>query len=403
MTVARASVMSGPQMGRPMSASDIYANARALAGYLAEKSAEIDEARRLPSEVVARLREAGMFRLMMPKIWGGPELSTIEQIEVVEELSKANASAGWCVMIGCDSGFFSGFLDDAVARTLYPRLDMATAGMIFPGGRADRADGGYLVSGQWTFGSGITHADVISAGCIVYENGVPVMSDTPGIPAWRVMLAPASAYEIQDTWHTTGLRGTGSNDYRVSNLFVPEDHSFSLFEPAKRRTPLWRRADSFLPKLAGVPLGAARAMIDLVTQTMQAKVEFPSMKLYKNLPRIQTAVADAEMILGAARSFVFFSAERMWRRLEQDEPATERERAEVYLSYINAARSARDVIRMLFDAVGSSAIYVKRTPFDRWLRDAETWCQHILVQRKTLESVGGLLLHSDDRALNPFL
>ena len=104
-----------------MSVADIYANARALAGYLREKSAEIDEARRLPPEVAARLRDAGMFRLMMPKEWGGPELRPSEQVEVIEELARANASAAWCVMIGCDSGFFAGYLDEARrARNLSP-------------------------------------------------------------------------------------------------------------------------------------------------------------------------------------------------------------------------------------------------------------------------------------------
>ncbi len=97
----------------PMSAADIYANARALSGYLREQSAAIDEARKLPAEVVTRLREGGMFRLMMPKEWGGPELRPSEQVEIIEELAKANASAAWCVMIGCDSGFFAGYLDEA--------------------------------------------------------------------------------------------------------------------------------------------------------------------------------------------------------------------------------------------------------------------------------------------------
>ena len=90
-------------LSTPMSAADIHANARALSGYLREKSAEIEEARRLPGEVVTRLRDAGMFRLMMPKEWGGPEMRPAEQVEVIEELAKANASAAWCVMIGCDS------------------------------------------------------------------------------------------------------------------------------------------------------------------------------------------------------------------------------------------------------------------------------------------------------------
>ena len=102
-----------------MSAADIYANARALAGYLKEKSAEIDKTRRLPSEVASRLRDAGMFRLMMPKEWGGPELSPTQQVEVIEELAKANASAAWCVMIGCDSGFFAGYLDGCALRAKF--------------------------------------------------------------------------------------------------------------------------------------------------------------------------------------------------------------------------------------------------------------------------------------------
>src|SRR5580700_1046376 len=126
-----------------MNFAEIYGNARALSGYLREQATAIDEARKLPAEVVARLREAGMFRLMMPKAWGGPELRPAEQVEIIEELAKANASAAWCVMIGCDSGFFAGFLEDGAAREIYPRLDMITAGSAIPSGRAERVPGGY--------------------------------------------------------------------------------------------------------------------------------------------------------------------------------------------------------------------------------------------------------------------
>lgn len=396
-----ASPVSGPQVGTSMSVADIYANARGLSGYLKEKSEEIDEARRLPPDVVARVREAGMFRLAMPKDWGGPELSTIEQVEVIEELSKANASVGWCVMIGCDSGFVAGYLDDRVARRLYPRLDMVTAGNFLPrSGRADRVEGGYKVNGQWTFGSGITHADVAMSTCVIFENGSPVLK--AGVPVSRGMVAPASAYEIVDNWYTTGMRGTGSNDFRAADLFVPEEHTFSVFEPAKRDGPLWRRPATFIPKFSGVPLGAARAMIDLVSETMQSKVEIPGGRPYKNLPRIQSAIADAEMMLGAARSYVFSAMEREWNRLEHRETPTEKERADAWLSRINVAQTSRKVIRVLYDAVGGSAIYAKG-PFDRPLRDAETWCQHVVVQRRTLEWVGAMLLKSDGPPPAPLL
>lgn len=391
-----------PLAGPAMSVADIYAGARALHEYLKEKAEAIEDARRLPADVAQRVREAGMFRLTMPKIWGGPELSTIEQVEVIEELSWANSAVGWCVMIGCDSGIYSGFIDDEAGRKLYPHLDMATAGWIWPAGRAERVDGGYSVSGQWMFGSGITHAEVVSAGCTVHEKGKPVW-DPNGAPRWRIMLAPAESFEIQDTWHTTGLRGTGSNDYRAAGLFVPEENSFSFTEPAKRDGPLWRRNNAILPKVAGVPLGVARATIELFRDLMEGKSEFPSGRLYKNLGRVQSAIAEAEMIMGAARAYSFSSIERHWRRLEKREEPTEQERADLWLSNINVCQAGRQAIRMLFDAVGGGAIYAKKSLFDRALRDAETWCQHIVAQRRTLEMIGAMLLKSDDVRLPPLL
>jgi indole-3-acetate monooxygenase len=388
--------------GPSMSVSDIYTNARALSGYLREKAHEIDEARRLPPDVVARVREAGLFRLTMPRIWGGPEFSAIEQVELIEELSRASSAVGWCVMIGCDSGIYSGYLDDDAGRKLYPHLDMATAGWVWPAGRADRVDGGYRVSGQWMFGSGITHADVVSAGCVVHENGA-MAAHASGGPNWRIMLALASDFEIQDTWHTTGLRGTGSNHYSASNLFVPEEYSFSFLEPAKRDGPMWRRNNTILPKGTGVPLGVARSTIDVFTEMIQGKIEAPSGRLYKNLARVQSAIADAEMLLGAARSYSFTSIERYWKKLVRNEPPTVQERADIWLSNINVFQSSRQLIRMLFDTVGGGAIYSRKSAFDLALRDAETWCQHIIGQRRTLEMVGAMLLNSDDVRISPLL
>jgi len=209
------------------------------------------------------------------------------------------------------------------------------------------------------------------------------------------MLTPAAGVEIVDNWHTTGMRGTGSSDYRVKDLFVPERFLFNLRPPARREGILWRRATNFLPKVSGVPLGAARAAIDHVAGVMENKVEMPGGRLYKNIGRIQSVIADAEMMLGAARSYVFFAMEREWARLEKNEPPTVRERADAWLSRVNAAQAARDIILMLYDAVGSAAIYSERSPLDRALRDAETFCQHIVAQRKTLEMVGAMLLNAD--------
>ncbi len=132
---------------------------------------------------------------------------------------------------------------------------------------------------------------------------------------------------------------------------------------------------------------------------MQTKLELPSGRAYKNIERIQTVIADSEMMLGAARSYVFSAMQGEWARLEKNEQPTVRERADAWLSRVNAAQSARDIIRMLYDVVGSAAIYSERSPLDRALRDAETWCQHIVSQRKTLEMIGGMLLDADTPVL----
>ena len=235
----------------------------------------------------------------MPKSWGGPELSTIEINEILEKVSYANASAGWCVAIGCDSGFSSAFLDDTVGRRLYKHLDTVMAGSITPG-RAERIEGGYRISGQWPFASGIKHADVVMAACLVLDQGAPLMDGTG--PRLQMMLTRAATVEVLDTWHTTGMRGTGSYDFRADNLFVPEEHSFHFGGPINREGTLYRHPLNFVQKVFGVPLGMARAMIDQVNDTIQTKVEMPSGRLYKNTARVQTAIAEAEMTLGAARS-----------------------------------------------------------------------------------------------------
>jgi alkylation response protein AidB-like acyl-CoA dehydrogenase len=379
------------QAGTPLSAADILENARALTPWLRERREQIEATRRLPEEVVARLRAAGMFRLAMPRSWGGPELSSMRQVEVIEELSRGDASSGWCVMIGCDSGLYSGYLDDAVAREMYPRLDMVQAGWVYPIGRAERVADGYRVSGDWMFGSGVTHCDWLAAGCLVFEDGEPLLEPN-GLPRWRIMIASPDAYEVQDTWHVTGLRGSGSNDYRCRDLFVPEEHSFSLFEPAQREGLLWRRGDTLLRKMSGVPLGIARDAIDTVTEILRDKVDRLSGVPYRDVPRVQTVVAEAESLYGAARAYVFDALERLWVCLERGDEPDASVRAHVWLSRTTAFQNARRAVQDLYDAVGGSAIYVRKSPLDRQLRDIQTICQHIAAQKKGWEPVGQLLL-----------
>lgn len=371
--------------------SNIFDNVVSILPLIRSRSAEIEEQRAVPADIIQLLKDAGAFRMLMPRMWGGPELPTLEQLDIIEQVSSADASVGWCLMIGCDSGFYSGFIEDRTARALWPRLDMVQAGWAQPAGRAEVVAGGFRVTGQWRFLSGSTNADNIAAGCIVYRNGEPALRD--GRRQSLVVIAKRSEWEIEDVWYTTGLRGTASNDYttRGESLFVPYEHTLDLTKP-KRAGALWARPDTFLRKMAAVPLGVARRTIEDVLEIMADKVEFPSGRPYRELDRVRTAIGEAQMRLGAARSYVYSALETQWRKIMLDEPLTNQERADVWLSRLNAFQECRGVVRSLYDAVGGSAIYTHRSPLDRSLRDMETMCQHFVGQRRELAVAGGLLL-----------
>lgn len=389
-----ATATTHPQEGRPLSSSDILSNAKSLSARIREKdlASRYDELRKLPADIVEEVREAGIMRMNMPKIWGGPEMTPLEQVEVIEELARADASVAWCSFIWCDSGIYSGYLDDAVGREMYPRLDMATSGWIYPVAAAHKVDGGYKVTGQWIFGSGSNHCDWLVAGCIVHVDGEPQFDADKGFPEWRILMAPRDDYELLDTWYTTGLRGTGSVDYRTEDLFVPEERTFSFLEPAKREGAIWARPDHLLRKMAGIPLGVAGDALDAARTILSEKGDRVTGLAYRDMPRVQTAVAEAQTKLGAARSYVFSSLEKQWKKIEAGDALTAEERADVWLSRTNAFQVGREVVTLLYDTVGGAAIYSKKSPFDRHLRDMQTACQHLVGQVKGLEDVGSLLL-----------
>ncbi len=375
-----------------MDSRTVLDNVSALSTQISQQdlSGEYDQHRRLPSALVEQLRRAGVFRMNMPKSWGGPEMSSMDQVRVVEALSRADASVGWCAFIWCDSGIYSGYLQPDAARALYPELDMAQSGWVYPAVAAEQVEGGYRVSGRWIFGSGCNHCDRLAAGCYVVKNGQPVVREN-GAPEWRILLAKPEEFEIQDTWYTLGLRGTGSHDYIADNLFVPYEHSFSFADPAPRPGTIWAKPDHLLRKMSGVPLGIARAAIDRAVAILEGKVDRRTGAAYKDSDIVQQTIGEVEAKLGAARAYVYDALTTQWRKLEAGEPLTRSDRAAVVLSRQLAFQSGREVVQTLFDLIGGDAVYA-RNPFERYLRDITTACQHIVAQRKTLQAPGGLLL-----------
>lgn len=173
--------------------SNILVNLRDLRGELRNSAREIEEHRRIPLNIIERLRDIGIFGMCFPQSWGGAGLTSIEQILVLEELARGDTATAWCAMIGCDSGIYSGFLEEKSAKEIFPHANLAVAGWIHPQGKAEIVDGGYIVTGKWRFASGSPHGDVISAGCFLYRNGNLILDDN-GKPLWRVMLARPADY-----------------------------------------------------------------------------------------------------------------------------------------------------------------------------------------------------------------
>src|SRR5512139_539804 len=212
----------------PRSGEEILSRARAIAPRLRERSAEIERERRLPGDVVEWLRDTGVFRMGFSTAWGGPELNSMEQTEVIEVISYGDPAAGWCAMIGCDTGLYASFLDEPVAKEMFPSLDMVTAGLLFPTGHAEIVPGGYRLTGRWQFGSGITHADWVISGAFIYRDGEPEPGPDGDPHDSKLMMVRREDVEVIDTWYTTGLAGSGSCDYAINDVFVPAERTLTF-------------------------------------------------------------------------------------------------------------------------------------------------------------------------------
>lgn len=362
----------------------------ALVPEIERRGDEIAELRRLPADLVSSLRAAGAFRIALPKARGGPEMTPRAQTELVEVLSHADASVGWCVMIGSDAPYYGSFMEPDAAEKVFADPDAIAAGLLQPAGQARVHGDGFMVSGRWAFGSGCTHADVIVGGCLVFEGDAPrAAGDRPF--DWRVVAAPAEAFEILDTWHTTGLAGSGSNDYTATDVYVPAEHTFSFFEPTRRSEPLYRFSAMFATNMSGVPLGIARRAVEIVRDLAAEKLIVPELVLMKDMTRVQLAVAEAETTLGAARAYVYDSLDRLWETVTAGDVPSPEVRTAIILSRAHAFRAARAVTQLMCDTAGGSSIYTKN-PLERLLRDAITINQHVVAQERVLEMVGASLL-----------
>jgi alkylation response protein AidB-like acyl-CoA dehydrogenase len=342
------------------------------------------------------MQRAGVFRMAMPRAWGGPELNFLSQMRVIEALSIADASVGWCAMIGADGGYVTAYIDQTVAREMYADIDEVTAITFAPPGKAVKTRDGFIVNGQWPFASGCQHASWLIGHFAIFEGDSPRLQPD-GLPETRFGFIPAEECEIIDTWTTNGLRGSGSHDWTVKDRFIPEARTLNLGAPIlHRKGPLYTLPNLLLYKVAAVVLGIARGAIDDFIELAQNKpVTFKSPSAIKLMLRDETyaqcTVAQAEAMVSSARGFVFEAIGDMWNTLLTGDFPSLRQRARARLSMVHAGTACTQAVELLYKSNGGSSVYAG-SAINRRLRDIQTAAQHTTLSLKTWEVAGRVLL-----------
>ena len=343
------------------------------------RAGEAERLRTMPADLVQRARAAGLFRLNLPRSLGGYELDPAATVEIFEEISRADGSAGWTIVIGNSTAFFA-WLDPAVARELIAdQPDFVSTSMWAPLGQAAGQPGGFTVSGRWPFNSGCPHAAWLQVGVLVTDSGVPRMLPR-GAPDWRFAFVPARSAVIEDTWHAMGLCGTGSHHLTLSGVQVPpEQIAAPFFEPARHDGPLWKIPLVTLAAmfLAAVPLGIARRALDEFTAVAVRKVRGPAAQSICHDADAQCQLARAEAALASARSFLFDTIASVWvTACQGDEPSLHL-RALILLAANQTMRAATEAVDRLFRLAGAETVFTHH-PLQRCFRDVHTAGQHIL-------------------------
>jgi alkylation response protein AidB-like acyl-CoA dehydrogenase len=377
--------------------SSVLEAVRTLEPRIRAASDAIEDNRCLPPELARCLMEAGVFRMGVPRVYGGPELDPMAQVRVVEELARIEGAVGWLSMISSAGSFLAAFLKPEPAQRLFGGVDSVLAGQLRPPQRADVTDGGYRVSGTFHFASGSGHASVMTCGCVVYENGKPRLTKG-GHPEIRVMLVPTAKTKIVDVWDTTGMRGTGSNDFIVDNVFVPLDDCPNLGVGRPHCPgPLYSWPALFLVSHAGVPLGLARSALDFVEELTTRKELMPGRPM-RDDAQVQETIASAEATAEAARCYVYRTLEDLWATLCAGERLSTRQRAHYRLMMTHAHQTAKNVINTLYDLAATSAIF-RTSRLERNMRDILTSSQHRVVHPKMYRPAGRLILGLDPEEL----
>jgi len=383
--------------------TNLIDRARELAPTIAVAAPRIEARRELTPEVMSALHDAGLFHMLLPCSLGGHELPPLTYVQAIEELAKADASTAWCVAQTSVASTICASLDHDAAREIFtsdPHALMAV-GPPNASGKAVAAPGGYRISGTWQFASGSRHATWMAAHCSVFEpDGAPRLAAN-GMPAERTLIFPKSSAMMIDVWHVMGLKGTGSDSYSTTDLFVPEQRSMTAFgrNPAERRErgPLYKFTvfQLFGASFASISLGIARTTLDAFIEIAKSKTPAGAKSLLRDNAVIQSQIGLAQSQLVSARVFLHHALNEIWQGAQAGDITIE-QRMQLRMASSHASHQAKQVVDTAYHAAGGTAIF-EGNPFERRFRDIHTVSQQVQSHFSVFEAIGqhyvGLPLH----------
>lgn len=354
---------------------------------------EMDVRRDVPPELLAELRDAGAFRLLTPRELGGFEAPLATVLEVYERFGRLDASVAWIVW-NANWGFLGALLEESgVARLWGAGAEPVFANSGMPG-VAVVVRGGYRVSGEWRLVSGVNGADWLVVAAVVTEDGAPRLTEA-GTPDVRLFALDRSQLSVKDTWHTSGLRGSGSNDVLVEHALVPDELVARIDRPARVRRPLYQ---GFIPALVfpgctAVVLGVAQAAIDETVELARSKKTLTGGTLAENA-HAQAVIARSEAAVGAARLLLRSAAAAMDAAAERGDAVTLGQRAALRAAMSHGARVSREALTAMYELGGSSSVY-RGGPVERLFQDGMVALQHANHSAAFFEAAGRVRLGGD--------
>jgi alkylation response protein AidB-like acyl-CoA dehydrogenase len=379
----------------PALAPEYVERTRALAPAIAAAADETERERRVAASLMERMHDAKMFRLLLPRSLDGAELDPVTYVRVIEEVAKADASTAWCLNQNCVCSMMAAYLEPAAAREVFgPRDAVLAWGSQGGDGYAQVVDGGYRVTGTWGFASGGRRATWLGAHCpIVERDGARRTRGTA--PEIRTMLFPIEQAVMTDIWHVMGLRGTGSDAYTVTDLFVPEAHAAKRDEPSERKhpSPLYCMPTGtfYASGFAGLALGIARRTLDELLSLAAVKTPRGQKNTLRESAVIQSQVGQAEARLRSARALLFDSLGEVWRGVGAGREIPLDQRMQIRLASTWAINEAEHVVSAAYRAAGSTAIFQNQA-FERRFRDIHAVTQQVQGRPVHFETVGAHML-----------